>query len=260
MAETDGGPVAEDVRRRILAMLAAGRLRPGSRLGSEREMAETFAVSRATLRSALLPLSRAGIIERRAGRAGGTFIRSDVVERNAAELLPLPRRLQSGGHTSSSTVLGTERRPATEDEAAALEVSADSEVIVVRRLRFADAHPLSVERACFVADDAPDLLEQPLGGSLYELLRVRYGFVVASAAETFEVVLANPREAGWLHIPVRSPLVSVTRVTRDRGGVPFEYGVDVFRADRIRIVATTSATAVDEELTDDGRVVRIVHP
>ncbi|HTY27858.1 MAG TPA: GntR family transcriptional regulator, partial [Mycobacterium sp.] len=56
MEESEGGPIAEDVRRRILSMLAQGALRPGSRLGTEREMAERFAVSRSTLRSALLPL------------------------------------------------------------------------------------------------------------------------------------------------------------------------------------------------------------
>ena len=42
MDESEGGPVAEDVRRRIVAMLDAGTLRPGDRLGSEREMAEQF--------------------------------------------------------------------------------------------------------------------------------------------------------------------------------------------------------------------------
>ncbi|MBN7463572.1 winged helix-turn-helix transcriptional regulator, partial [Mycobacteroides abscessus subsp. abscessus] len=81
MEESEGGPVAEDVRRRILSMLAQGTLHPGSRLGSEREMAERFAVSRATVRSALVPLSRAGILERQTGRGGGTFVRADVVQR-----------------------------------------------------------------------------------------------------------------------------------------------------------------------------------
>ncbi|MUL49324.1 GntR family transcriptional regulator, partial [Mycobacterium sp. CBMA360] len=61
MDESEGGPVAEDVRRRIVSMLDAGTLRPGDRLGSERDVAEQFGVSRATLRSALVPLSRAGI-------------------------------------------------------------------------------------------------------------------------------------------------------------------------------------------------------
>lgn len=133
MEETSGGPVAEDVRRRILSMLAQGMLRPGSRLGTEREMAETFAVSRSTLRSALLPLSQAGVLERRTGRNGGTFVRADVVQRNAAELVGLPARLHSGGHTSTSRVLGTDRRPATAIEAEALEVPLGTDIFTIRR-------------------------------------------------------------------------------------------------------------------------------
>ena len=109
MEETPGGAVAEDVRRRILSMLSSGALRPGNRLGTEREMADKFGVSRATLRSALLPLSEAGVLERRTGRRGGTFVRANVVQRNAAELTGLPALLQSGGHTSSTKVLATDR-------------------------------------------------------------------------------------------------------------------------------------------------------
>lgn len=250
MDESAGGPVAEDVRRRIVAMLAQGTLRPGSRLGTEREMAETFSVSRSTLRSALLPLSRAGVLERRTGRGGGTFVRADLVERNAAELAGLPARLHSGGHTSGTRVLSTERRAATATEVSALEIDTGAEVFVIKRLRLADGVPLSVDQACFVVAQVPDLLEQPLGGSLYQLFQVRYRLVPATTTETIEVVSANSREARWLDIPHRRPLVAITRVTRGHDGRPFEYAHDLFRADRIRLTATTSAAV--------GRVERIV--
>lgn len=244
MEETPGGAVAEDVRRRILSMLSTGALRPGSRLGTEREMAEQFAVSRATLRSALLPLSQAGVLERRTGRAGGTFIRADVVQRNAAEQVGLPTLLRSGGHTSRTTVLGTESRPATASESAALEIPDGARVLVVRRLRYADEVPLSVDLACFVAEYTADLLDQPLGGSLYELLRQRYGVQPASTTETIEVVSASPREAQWLAIAHRKPLLAITRVTRDASGRPFEYAYDLFRADRVRLTATSNGSGV----------------
>ncbi|MGV0811285.1 GntR family transcriptional regulator [Mycolicibacterium boenickei] len=243
MEESSGGPVAEDVRRRILSMLAQGTLRPGSRLGTEREMAETFSVSRSTLRSALLPLSQAGVLERRTGRSGGTFVRADIVERNAAELAGLPARLHSSGHTSTSRVLSTDRSPATAVEAQALEIPDGTDIFTVRRLRYADGVPLSVDLACFVAAHMEDLLEQPLGGSLYELLRVRYGLVPAITTETIEVVSASAREAEWLQIAQRKPLVAITRVTRDDTERPFEYAYDLFRADRIRLTATSRGTA-----------------
>ncbi|WP_454788185.1 GntR family transcriptional regulator [Mycolicibacterium lutetiense] len=242
MSTTSGGPVAEDVRRRILCMLAAGALQPGSRLGTEREMAADFAVSRSTLRSALLPLSQAGVLERRTGRNGGTFVRADVVERNAAELAGLPARLRSGGHTSATRVLATDRRPATPVEAHALEIADGADIFTIRRLRYADGSPLSVDLSCFDAERMDDLLEQPLGGSLYELVRVRYGLIPAATTETIEVVSASPREAQWLDIAQRKPLLAITRVTRDSNGRPFEYAYDLFRADRVRLTATSQGS------------------
>ena len=239
-------------------MLAAGALRPGSRLGTEREMAADFAVSRSTLRSALLPLSQAGVLERRAGRNGGTFVRADVIERNAAELAGLPARLRTGGHTSATRVLSTDRRPATAAEAHALEITDGADIFTIRRLRFADGAPLSVDLSCFVAEHMEDLLEQPLGGSLYELVRVRYGLSPAATTETIEVVSASPREAHWLGIPNRRPLLAITRITRDGADRPFEYAYDLFRADRVRLTATTSSVAARERLGSDGRVERSV--
>lgn len=240
MEETLGGAVAEDVRRRILSMLSSGALRPGSRLGTEREMAERFDVSRATLRSALLPLSQAGVLERRTGRTGGTFVRADIVQRQAAEQAGLPALLHSGGHSSYTKVLATDSRPATGAESVALEIPDGEPVVVIRRLRYADGVPLSVDQSCFVAAHAADLLEQPLGGSLYELFRTRYGLAPASTTETIEVVSASPREAQCLDIGSRKPLLAITRVTRATSGVPFEYAYDLFRADRVRLTATSS--------------------
>ena len=256
MEQSAGGPVAEDVRRRIMSMLAGGALQAGSRLGSEREMAQRFAVSRSTLRSALLPLSQAGVLERRTGRKGGTFIRADVVQRNAAELAGLPAVLNSGGHTSATRVLATDRRAATAAESAALQIADGSEVFAVRRLRYADGVALSLDFSCFVAAQVADLLEQPLGGSLYEMVRVRYGLVPARSTETIEVVSASPRETAWLEITRRRPLLAITRVTSDATARPFEYAYDLFRADRMRLTATTSTATAREWVGTDGRVER----
>ncbi|AZZ80595.1 GntR family transcriptional regulator [Gordonia alkanivorans] len=242
MGETSGGPVAEDVRRRILAMLAQGTLTPGARLGTERDMAEEFSVSRSTLRSALLPLSRAGVLERRTGRGGGTFIRADVVERHAAESSSLPQLLAESGHASATRVVGVERRPATLIEARALEITSSAEVFAIRRIRLADGAPLSVDLACFPVELAPGLSAHPLDGSLYELLRTHYGLAAAETTETIEVGAASGREADWLDIGVRRPLLAITRVSRDWAGIPFEYSFDLFRADRVRLVSTSTVT------------------
>lgn len=251
--ESTGGPVAEDVRRRIVRLIAAGSLAPGARLGTEREMSERFGVSRVTIRSAILPLSRAGILERRTGRAGGTFVRSGLLPREAAEHLGLPHRLAATGHTSVTTVLSTRRAPATEIEAVALGVDTGTELAVIERLREADGVPLSLDRAHFPLTQAPDILDQPLGGSIYEMLHERYGIDPHDVDEEISVVSANRREARLLGVAERSPLLQLVRVARDGNGRAFEYSEDLFRADRVRLVARRVGTvAHDAARAEDG--------
>lgn len=61
--------VVEQVRRSI----ADGAIGAGERLPSERELAEQFGVSRATLREALRALEALGILEIRLGARGGAY-------------------------------------------------------------------------------------------------------------------------------------------------------------------------------------------
>ena len=125
-------------------------------------------------------------------------------------------------------------------------------------LRRCSLRPLSKRRPRQNRKRPPDLLEQPLGGSLYELFAVRYRLVPVSSTETIEVVSASPREAHSLGIPNRRPLLAITRITRDGADRPFEYAYDLFRADRVRLTATTSSVAARERLGTDGRVERSV--
>ncbi|SCK30328.1 DNA-binding transcriptional regulator, FadR family [Variovorax sp. HW608] len=64
----------EEIAAQIRAELSEGRLKVGSRLPSERALAEQFSVSRNTLREALRSLEHAGLIRLQKGATGGAFI------------------------------------------------------------------------------------------------------------------------------------------------------------------------------------------
>jgi DNA-binding FadR family transcriptional regulator len=64
----------EAIAAQIRDELAAGRLGVGSRLPSERDLAEQFGVSRNTLREALRSLEHAGLVQLQKGATGGAFI------------------------------------------------------------------------------------------------------------------------------------------------------------------------------------------
>jgi GntR family transcriptional repressor for pyruvate dehydrogenase complex len=62
--------IIEQIRNAILS----GRLKPGDKVASEKELMSEFGVSKATLREALRVLEGMGLVEIRKGIAGGVFI------------------------------------------------------------------------------------------------------------------------------------------------------------------------------------------
>jgi DNA-binding FadR family transcriptional regulator len=70
--------IYQEIVRQIKTMVQEGRLKSGDRLPAERDLAERFKVSRASVREALRALQSMGLIEIRSGE--GTFVREISVE------------------------------------------------------------------------------------------------------------------------------------------------------------------------------------
>jgi GntR family transcriptional repressor for pyruvate dehydrogenase complex len=66
-------PIATQVARRLVEFILSGQVEPGTRMPSERQLAEAFGVGRSAMREALKALSLIGLIEVRQG--DGTYLR-----------------------------------------------------------------------------------------------------------------------------------------------------------------------------------------
>lgn len=231
----------EDLRRRIVADINAGV--PGTKLGSERELAERYRTSRSSLRQVLAALEEAGLVDRVIGRSGGIFISHAQVQRSLTDVVGVPAFLASQGYVAGTRVLSTRIAPPIPTRQA-LGLTAEDFVIEIQRLRLADGSPISLELAQFPAEAFPGLLEQQLGGSIYEILESEYGLVAARADERIEAVNATPEEANLLGIKPNSALLLITRVTYDQHDAPCEFSRDLFRGDRTRLAVTAQGRGV----------------
>ena len=232
MAEDEGtlGPTADDARRRLESMVHDGSLRPGQRLGAERDLAVQLGVSRSTLRQALAALEGDGLVRRVPGRGGGTFVSQGKIDRDLSRIVGVPALLRDQGFTAGSRIVSISVAPPSGDAADALRLGPTDLVVDVVRIRLADGVPISLEHAQLPADRVPGLPERELSGSLYELL------VPYESVERIEVSLASREVASILGLHPADPLLSVTRTTVDEDDVPFEFSHDLFVADRMRIV------------------------
>lgn len=240
---------SEELRRRIVADLNAGT--PGTKLGSERELAERYGTSRSSLRQVLAAIEEAGLVTRVIGRAGGIFIAHSQVQRSLSDVVGVPAFLASQGYVAGTRVLATRITSPDRTTRQALALSADDFVVEIQRVRLADGSPISLELAQFPADAFPGLLERQLGGSIYEILEADYGLVTSRADERIEAVNATPEEAMLLGIKQRSALLLITRITYDQNDVPCEFSRDLFRGDRTRLAVTVKGHGLGVQSTVD---------
>lgn len=85
--DTGGQPVYQQIAAQFRAEIEAGRLAPGDRLPTIRELARTLGVNRDTVGLAYDELARAGLIEATVGR--GTFVRKPSADGDASPFEPV---------------------------------------------------------------------------------------------------------------------------------------------------------------------------
>jgi GntR family transcriptional regulator len=231
-----GRPLHAQIASAIEGAVSSGDLGCGDRLPPERELAAWFGVNRLTLRQALADLQQRGLIRRVTGRKGGTFVAERIVERDLSDFAGFSDQARRNGLVASAVLLHAEEKDAAPEVAAALELEAGAPVFEVARLRLANGRPFVLEQSSFPARRFAGLLEEPLDGSLYELLATRFDARPCRAVENLQPVRAERRAAQMLEVTRGAPLLLVERIAFDEAGSPVEFARDLFRGDRTHMV------------------------
>jgi GntR family transcriptional regulator len=245
-------PLYLQIAHRLEEEIRSGRYPVGHRFPAEPRLASSFGVSRLTLRNALTVLEHRGLIDRRPGRQGGTFVREPPVERDLTTFAGFTEQLRRSGFVASSVVHDTGVVAADPEVAESLELDDGDPVISIERVRLANGIPVALEHSWFAEADFPGLLDWPLDGNLYELLGQRYGRSPTHGREMFEPVLADRRAAKLLDVTTGTPLLLVERVAFDSSRRPVEYSQDLFLGDRTRVVVWSFEVPAGERLRSFG--------
>ncbi|WP_025745930.1 GntR family transcriptional regulator [Kallotenue papyrolyticum] len=228
-------PLYLQLKQWLELQIASGQLAPHSRVPSERELSEQFAISRMTARQALAELIQEGRLYTRAGK--GTFVAEPKIRQNLQALTGFTEDMRARGLVPRTRVLAQQIVPATGPIAQALNVPEETPVLRLQRLRLADDAPMALENSTLHVPDLEQLLACDLSGSLYAVLRERFAIVPAEAIQEFEAALPQPHERALLQVPEGAPVLKIQRTTFDARGQPFEYVASIYRGDRYRFVA-----------------------
>lgn len=218
-------------------------LPPGTPVPAERALSDRFEVSRTTVRQALHDLAVEGLIVRMQGR--GTFVATPKVTQNL-QLTSYTRDMIAQGLEPGTRLIDTSVIEAEADVAAHLDIEPGDPVTRVERVRYANGEPMAVETVYLNQRKFPGIGEKLSDEtSLYEILESDYGVVPTQGTETIETVLAPPAAWRQLGTEATTPMLRLTRSSRDAEGRPVEYVRSLYRGDRFRL-------ATEIRRPDDG--------
>jgi GntR family transcriptional regulator len=241
--KADLSPIYRAVADALIERIDNGDLLPGSRCPSERQLASEYGISRMTARAAVSLLVQRGYVERKNG--SGTFVASPKIELDLSTVAGFSDRVLRQGMTPGARVIeartvGTSELDA--NVASALEVTGEELVHMLVRVRTGDNELLALEKSYFPAHHCPDLLDNELTGSIYELLRTRCNLELAHLHQRLEVTQLDALAAEVLATHPDAPALRITRTTWDVHGRPIEFARDLYRGDRLLFVTDAPAS------------------
>jgi len=225
------GPAYLQLCARVRGAIAAGDLKPGNPLPSERDLSIAFDVSRTTIRKALSVLAKEGLLEQRHG--SGTFVMQRF-ETSLRGLRSFSQEITARGLTPSSEIINKVVDQPTPDEILALNISLSTRVLRFDRIRYADGVPMAVERVVmdlgFVGDP------EAIGHSLYETLRLR-GVAPVRALQRMRAGAIDAVDATLLGLDEGTPVLLLERRSYLADGTVVEQTHSTYRGDAYEFVA-----------------------
>lgn len=223
-------PLYFQLAEQLMAAITDGSAQPGDPVENEVAMSKRLGLSRPTVRYAIRYLVDQGLLVRKRGL--GTFITSRRVHRRVSKG-SLYEDLSNQGRSPSTQLLSqaNERNPKA---ATALELDADTELIALKRLRFADGETLTIMHNWLPMRFGPIADEELEQRGLYSILR-DHGVGPIVVHQSISARLPTTDERELLKISNRLPVIAVSRTAFQPGGAPVEYAEHVYRSDNYEI-------------------------
>jgi GntR family transcriptional regulator len=125
---------------------------------------------------------------------------------------------------------------------AALNLEAEDEVLLVRRLHIVQQEPIAHVLMCLPGHIGVHFSRRDLEQhALYELLPERLGVRIGPATQTVRAEAATPEIGVALHVPQGAPVLVCERVTCSDAYEPVIYALFHYRADLFEFRASLSA-------------------
>jgi GntR family mannosyl-D-glycerate transport/metabolism transcriptional repressor len=216
--------IADAIREKI----SSGEYKVGEALPTEAQLREEFSVSRVTVRQAIKLLVENQELESIQG--SGTYVKENRVNYDIYQQTSFAEKWAHLNGVTHSDVLAFEIQAASLTMAEHLEIQEGERVFYIKRVRFLDDNPITVEETWMPISMFPDLTYQVMQGSKYEFIEKQKGLVIDRSEQEIIPVLPPAEVAELLHIDPAQPIIEKRTRGLLRGDIVFEYSRNYFKS------------------------------
>ncbi|GAA0439050.1 UTRA domain-containing protein [Agaribacter marinus] len=227
-------PIYHQLEEYIKQQIENNDLKPGDVLPSEREFAETYNISRMTVRQAITNLVNDQLLYRIKGK--GTFVMGPKFEQKLHGLTSFTEEMRARGMQTSSKLLHFEIVPANNELASQLNIPEYAPVYEIKRIRLAEDIPMALERTYIPANLVMGITEDIVQHSLYQYIENNLQLKITDGFQVIEAAIATEEEVTHLQIEKNAPILLMQRTTNLENKHTLEVVKSSYRADRYKFM------------------------
>lgn len=225
------------LRECLLNDINRGKYPVGSLLPAENQLAETYGVSRQTVREATRKLADSGLIARHPGI--GTIVCAEKAPSPYIAALGSLQELFEFTNTTRLELLGHTAVTASEKLAETLGCETGSAWTELRARRYAtdQVAPISFTKV-YLRPEFADIKDRLRGQhqSIYTMLERYHGLTIHAVKQEIEATVMPVEAAKLLDVKARSPALHMRRFYFDQDGRLLAVSSNLYAADRFRLV------------------------
>ncbi len=218
-------PLYQQIENDIKDKIIRGEYQAGQMLPSESKFCELYQVSRVTIRNAISDLVEQGILIRKHGK--GTFVENQKIPTNLITFSGFTTICRENNIKINTHILCVRRQEASMYDIRALKLKEGADIVYIKRIRYADGHPVIIEHVQLPYREYAFLLNEDLEDrSLYKTIEQNTGANPESYCHTkicLEASAATPEEALFLELQPGNPLFVLKEEIISDSGQPIHW-------------------------------------
>lgn len=231
-------PLYDQIVDKIVSLIEETPLLPNKPIPSERQLAESFGVSRMTVRKAINQLVEDRTLFRQPGK--GTYVALRRIRQPLLVIRGFSEAMEHLGHVPDTQIHDVQMQPSSARIARQLGIEIGAPIVKLVRVGYMDGLALALITSYLPHDLMPGLTDSDFDTpSLYALLRERCGLRLARQEVTLEPTVASFQEAELLSIPVGLPLMLLRGTVYAETDRVCEYYKVLYRGDSVVFAAET---------------------